>query len=254
MEEFDNVAKQVRKNALNAVQTHLNENLPGGLKFQIPNPADAEEAQPEEEDVVDVDAEGDDDVDDIGSLVWEDADADHNLECAVAAWRAAGLPGTLVAFHKGGAAFFGVAPDLDEYIDTHDLKDSDWNVIDDAGVLLTMPYDLDAMKTVLKMLDTTEYADAQEVYEQFHWGDSSNVTVVKQVTGLNAPLVHLGVGRRIEYGAKKDGKFEEYFHMFGEDSGKFPQVYAVMDPEQKFPIAILIQGGEMRVEPRGIVE
>jgi hypothetical protein len=160
----------------------------------------------------------------------------------------------IVAKHKDGAAFYGYDDDLDEYIETHDLQASDWQVMSDPADIMSEPYDFDTMREVLRMLDTTSYESAAEVYEKFHWGDESNLTVVKNVTGVNAPLVHLGVGRRIEYGAKKEGEFAEYYHEFGEDSGKFPQVYAILDPQTKYPVALLIHGGEMRVEPRGIVE
>lgn len=253
-EGYDKLAKKLRNSALGAVAAHLNEALPQGLNFKVPNPDDdepEEEPDDDEGDEEEGEAAGEDD---FGSLVFEDANAEHNLDCAVAAWRAAGVPGTFVGQHRSGCAFFGVEDDLASYIASHDLKDEDWQVIEDPEELLSMPYDLATMREVLKMLDTTEYSSAQEVYEKFHWGDASNVTVVKSVTGVTAPLVHLGVGRRIEYGAQKDGKFEEYFHEFGEESGKFPQVYAIMDPEQKNPVALLIHGGEMRVEPRGIVE
>lgn len=255
-EGFDDLAKKLRKNALASVAEQINKNLPQGLNFAVPNPDEEHEAEEHEPEQADDDDDGDDEGDDdgLGSLVWEDADPEHNLECAVGAWRAAGDPHRVVGRHKSGAAFFGRLDDLDEYCVTHDLQDDDWEVCDDPAEIMSMSYDLDAMKQVIKLLDTTEYESAKDAYEKFHWGDPSNVTVVKNVTGITAALVHLGVGRRIEYGAKKDGEFAEYYHEFGEDSGKFPQVYAVMDETEKFPVALLIHGGEMRIEPRGIVE
>lgn len=253
MEGFDKLAAGIRKNALAAVEAKINENLPHGLQFRA-NPDAAEPEGQEAEAAEDVeDVEGDEG-DSIGSLVWEDADPEHNFACAVAAWRAAASHGDVVAKHKGGMAFFGQEADLAEYCTTHDVSEDDWQVLDDPEAIMAEDYDLDAMREVLRMLDTTEYADAQDTYEKFHWGDQSSLTVVKNITGVTAPLVHLGVGRRIEYGAQKDGEFAEYYHEFGEDSGRYPQVYAILDPAEKHPVALLIHGGEMRVEPRGIVE
>lgn len=255
MEGFDRLAQQLRKNAMAEVEKKINEQLPAGLTIHARNPADSDEedeAEAVEAEAGDESDEGDED--DIGSLVWEDADPDHNWACAVAAWRVASQEGDIVAKHKRGMAFYGQEADLLEYVQTHDLAAEDWQVLDDPAEIMAEPYDVDAMREVLKMLDTTEYESAKDVYEKFHWGDDSNLTVVKNITGVTAPLVHLGVGRRIEYGAKKDGEFAEYYHEFGEDSGSFPQVYAILDPAEKHPVALLIHGGEMRIEPRGIVE
>lgn len=254
MEGIDKIAQTLRKNALAQVEQKINQNLPAGLKLSVGQPAGGDDGDDEDEDQEAGEAAGDDEDVGVGSLVWEDADPDHNWSCAVAAWRAAGDPEAFVAKHASGAAFYGYADDLDEYIETHDLQPDDWQVMADPADIMAEPYDFDTVREVLRMLDSTEYSSAQDVYEKFHWGDESNLTVVKNVTGVNAPLVHLGVGRRIEYGAKKDGEFAEYFHEFGEDSGKFPQVYAILDPASKHPVALLIHGGEMRIEPRGIVE
>jgi len=247
---LDELAATLRKNALAQVSQTVNRNLPAGLRLQVGNPAPANGGRDDDDD--DDDDDGDDD--EVISLAFEDADREHNLECAVAAWRVAGDPDAIVAQHKSGTAFFGDEDDLAEYCETHDLAEKDWKLYSDADELMGMDYDLDACKRVIKLLDSTEYDSAQAVYEGFHWGDPSNITVVKNVTGVSAPLVHLGVGRRIEYGAKKNGEFAEYYHEFGETSGKFPQVYAILDPEQKHPVALLVHGGEMRIEPRGIVE
>jgi hypothetical protein len=70
------------------------------------------------------------------------------------------------------------------------------------------------------------------------------------IPGLNRlqPLTFLGYGRRVCYGAKKNGSFHEYYHHFGEVSRTYPGVYALAD---KY---LVIVGGDMHIEGRGIVD
>jgi hypothetical protein len=100
----------------------------------------------------------------------------------------------------------------------------------------------------------SKYEDAEDFYEKFHWGNKPNVQVVKNIPGVTGTLVHLGVARRVDYGSNKDGKWEEYFHEFGENTDVYPSVYAVMNEGETEPTCLVIHGGNMRVEPRGVVE
>ncbi|MCH9838025.1 hypothetical protein K0U83_20350 [bacterium] len=61
-------------------------------------------------------------------------------------------------------------------------------------------------------------------------------------------LRRLGSAKQILYGAQKSRRWQEYYHDFGEKSREYPCIYALGDN------AVLIHGGQMRVEPRGIVE
>ena len=109
---------------------------------------------------------------------------------------------------------------------------------------------------LIKMMEEKEstYESAEDFYQKFHWGNNPNVQVVKNIPGVTGTLVHLGVARRIDYGANKDGKWDEYFHEFGENTEVYPSVYAIMNPGETEPTCLVIHGGNMRVEPRGVVE
>jgi len=186
-----------------------------------------------------------------GGLSFEDVDAaKDNLLLAAAAWRALGSRDDFIAqYNKTGITYFGNGPDFAEFCAQRDFNQHDWKkyVGDDA---LALDYDPYAIRELLNEGLTQGLEDANEVYEKLHWGDPATTTSIRTDLGLDGSqnLVFLGVGRELCYGAKKDNAFHEYYHIFGEESGTYPAIYALGDK------CLVIIGGGMRVEPRGIVD
>lgn len=257
-----NILDQLKRRTAQEVEKRVNASLPPSMQLKL-NPegfggSDEDEEDEEEGDEEDEDEEeGDEEEgDEPLSIAFEDASAEDNLACAVAAFRIAGGDGLIVATHSTGCAFFGDEDDLDEYSSGKDLDEDGWEVYDNPEELLKMEYDHDTLKRIIRMIEEREskYEDAEDFYEKFHWGNKPNVQVVKNIPGVTGTLVHLGVARRVDYGSNKDGKWEEYFHEFGENTDVYPSVYAVMNEGETEPTCLVIHGGNMRVEPRGVVE
>lgn len=247
MSEFDRLAEALRKRARDEITNQINGVLPQQLRV---NPADVDDEGDEDED---------DDEDDeyTTSLCFEYPDADRNLASAAAAYRALGIETDLVATYEDGRAFFGNVEDLKEYIESNDLDPDKWEVYEEADDIMSLDYDRSAVARVLRLAEEHEeaYEEAKKQYEEFHWGDKSRVTTIKEIPGIDGPAVSLGIARRIEYGAKKEGKWEEYYHLFGEESDTYPTVYAVGNPDENGHYRTLaIHGGGMHVEDRGIVD
>ena len=272
---------KVRNSAAQALEQGVREALPPGLSFGLGRPAQRNpgpESEAEDQEAAEAEVEvlgaqedgeqdgeqgedgedgedGDDGDEGLGSMVWEDADPAHNLACAVAAFRIGSDDGSIIARNpKTGAAFFGDPEDLTQYIVSHDEQEADWETEEDANVIMTLEYDQDTLVECAQLLDTTEYTSAKDVYDKFNWGQKATVAVVKSITGIHGQLAHLGACRQIDYGSFKGGTWTEYTHECGEKTGVYPQLYALIDPESHHPVALVIQGGNMRVEPRGIVE
>ena len=247
MSDFDRLAEALRKKARTEITNQLNGVLPSKLRV---NPEDLE-GDDEEDD------EDDDDDTYSSSLCFEYPDKERNLASAAAAYRALGVETDIVAQYDDGRAFFGNVGDLEEYVESNDLDPDKWDVYDEAEEIMALDYDRSAVARVLRLAEEHEdaYEEAKKQYEEFHWGDRSRVTTIKEIPGINGVAVALGVARRIEYGAKKEGKWEEYYHLFGEESDTFPTVYAVGEPDENGHYRTLaIHGGGMHVEDRGVVD
>lgn len=188
---------------------------------------------------------------DLESFHFDDKE-NNNRAAAAAAYRMLGGTGDIVAYHdltKG--AFFGTPTQLEEFIGhRRDLDDENWTIYQEADEILDLDYDQVTMKEILHRLnddkDAEKLANAEELFEKFHWGDKSKTIGIKNVPGVAGPLTFLGVGREIHYGSKKDGKWVEYFHEFGEESKTFPAVYALGTD------VLVIHGGKMTIEADGI--
>lgn len=252
---IDKVLDKLKERTAKEVEQRVNSHLPPALQLKL-NPAAVGGA--DDEDDEDEDGEGGDEGEEVEglSIAFEDAEPEDNLACAAAAYRVAGTPDHIIAQHKNGPAFFGFEEGLEEYCESKDLKSDDWEVWEDADEIFALDYDHDTLKKVIKLMEQAEdtYEDAEDFYQKFHWGNNPNVTVVKNIPGVTGTLVHLGVGRRIDYGANKEGKWAEYFHEFGENTDEYPSVYALMNEGETKPTCLIIHGGNMRVEGRGIVE
>ena len=254
--------KDLQKRTATEVETRVNAMLPTGMGLTLNPPENFEEEEEEEEEESVEDLIFNPEVpDDFQSLVFDDAsDPEHNLSCAVAAWRLIGFPGCLVAQSPiNGEAFCGTLVDLENYASQRDMRSEDFDMYIDSDALMDMEYDHDTLKQVLRMMDDDDEGveNSKKFFNKFHWGDHPSVISAVNVPGVTGNLTFLGLGRRIEYGSQKDNKWEEYYHLFGENSHKYPAIYAVSDPnnpDEKYPRTLVIHGGEMRVEGRGIVE
>ena len=251
------ILNQLKRRTAQELEKRVNSSLPASMQLRLnPEAGDDDEEEEEEEEEGEEEEEEEGDDEEVLALAFEDADAEDNLACAVAAYRVAGSDGLIVATHKTGPAFFGSDEDLEEYSSGKDLDEKGWTIYEDAGEIMAMDYDHDTLKSVIKMMEQREstYESAEDFYTKFHWGNPSKVQVVKSIPGVTGTLVHLGVARRIDYGSNKDGKWDEYFHEFGENTDVYPSVYAIMNEGETEPTALVIHGGNMRVEPRGVVE
>ena len=206
----------------------------------------------------DDDDEGDDDEGvevETDGIAFEYDDAADNLAGAAGAYRFLGGPeknpgdgGDIVAQHKKtGRAFFGTVAEFDDYRNSNDLQGG-WKVYRKSSEILDLEYDQDTIRDLVRELDREGLERAREMFAGFHWGDESGTVVMKDIEGIDGPLTTLGVARRIEYFAIKDGEPVEYYHDFGEESKVFPTLYALGEK------TLCIHGGMMRVEDRGIVE
>jgi hypothetical protein len=262
---MSDIATLLKKRAAREVETRVNAHLPAGMQIQL-NPSEDEEYEDDEDDEDGDDEDGDDEgLEDeeyeadetlLPSMAFEDNDKEDNLAAAAAAYRICGSADAVVASHSTGPAYYGTPEGLQEYSQSKDLQPDGWEVYQDSSDILDLEFDHDTLKKVIKLVEEREgtYNDAEDFYRKFHWGDNPNVAVVKNIPGVSGTLVHLGVGRRIDYGSKKNGEWAEYFHEFGENSDVYPSVYALMNEGETKPTCLIVHGGEMRVEGRGIVE
>jgi hypothetical protein len=198
-----------------------------------------------------------DDGEALPALYFQTPDADLNLACAVGAYRAAGDAGCLVGQHKSGQGFFGDEDQLLEHCKRQDQAEEDWDVWDNPDEILDMEYDRQGIQTMLRMIDSQEdtWDKAKAAHEQFHWGDKDNAAGLVTIPGVAGPAFFLGVARRIEYGAKKGGKWQEYYHEHGEESGTFPAIYGIGEPDAKGQFrAYVVYGGNMHITERGIID
>lgn len=267
---MSDILSQLKRRTASELEKRVNAALPSGIQLRL-NPEGGEEEEEEEEDEEGEDEEGEEeegeeyeeeeeeeegDEEAAQPISFEDASLEDNLACAAAAYRIVGCDGYLIASHKQGPAHFGTDESLLEYTEGKGLDPKGWEVYDNPEEILEMPYDHDTLKKVIRMCEDREasYESAEDFYKKFHWGNDSNVQVVKNVPGVHGTLVHLGVARRIEYGSNKKGEWAEYYHLFGENTNEYPSMYAIMNEDGTQPTALLIQGGNMRIEPRGVVE
>jgi hypothetical protein len=266
---MNDILEQLKRRTAQELERRVNANLPSSMQLKLNPEGDGDDDDEEDEDEYedegdeegeyeeDDDEDDEDDEDDnITSLAFEDASREDNLACAAAAYRILGADANLVASHETGPSFFGSFKGLAEYSNSKDLGADGWEVYEEPDEILALDYDHDTLKKVIKMVEKREstYKSAEDFYEKFHWGNPSNVQVVKSIPGVHGTLVHLGVARRIDYGANKNNEWAEYYHMFGEDTKEYPSLYAVMNEGETEPTCLVIHGGNMRVEPRGVVE
>lgn len=262
-----NAVDSMKRAAAKEGVRHLKGALPPSMSVLLQNPEeDEEEEEDEEGDVYGYDDEqegeygpeddGEEyDEEDFYSMAFENPNEHaENLAMAVAAWRMLSEnDDDIVASHKlTGIAFFGNEEDFQEFCDQKDLNYNSWDKYTDPHKLKQMDCDMAAFKQVMADLEAEDpgLIAAQEAYEKFHWGDKSKTTGFLDIPGLSpeARPYFLGVAREICYGAKKDGDFHEYYHLFGEESGAYPAVYGVGEN------VIVIYGGNTRISPRGIID
>ena len=236
-EGWSNLVDQMRKNAAGEIQAMIEGALPWAPSAKV------------ERDLVRNSSEID-----PGDITFEDGTAAQNLAAAVAAYRAHGASGDVVASHSTGPAFCGSSEGLEKYAAAHDLGDQEeWTAWDDPDEILSMPYDEEQLLRSAEALrenpQAVEAAKAQ--YKSFHWGDSSAALTVKEIPGVaeGTPLAYLGVPRRIEYGSRKNGEWAEYYHLFGEETGVYPDMYSTADGK-----TLIIHGGNFTIESDGLIE
>lgn len=184
-----------------------------------------------------------------------------NLEAAAAARRLWGCTDycddfTIIAMNPhDGSCFVGNMESLAQYCSQNDLDD-DWNVtgIDSDGNYDDSDFDdlkisNEAVKYVAALAGKRS-SESERDFRGFHWDKKAQVTtVVKEIPGLEGKnLAMLGSAKSIIYYAEKGGKTDVYIHEFGEDSGRNPTLYSMGDR------VLIIHGGNMKIEDRGIVD
>lgn len=250
----------------NGLKTKINEFVNGKPAEVVSNPTEEEEEEEEADD---------NEVDSPIPIAFDAFDADKNLECAVAVWKLWGLRDTeidesdlttepdIIAQFKNGLAFVGSMSDLTDFCEHNDLDEDvevygiDENEEYDSSEIDAIKVSRTIMQYVTSYLSTIDISDSEEMFKGFHWDENATVTkVVKHIPFMeNIPLTMCGVAQAIIYTAKKDGQVQTYIHEFGEDSGEKPIMYALPTPDgEKWPRSILIHGGNMRVENKGIVD
>ena len=253
------IENAVRRQVRNAVREPLRE-VEDKLRQLTAraNPAD------DEDDDLDDDEDGDDDEGGGGdegeyySFEFNDEDARENdykdaaafnLACACGAWRTLDHeddPLVVASQKPTGRAFCGSEADLDDYAAENDLQDG-WEVFDDPADILAMPFDKQQIREMMAEETSVEWKDAQDFNQKFHWGDRAAGVTAKVVPNVQGPLTFLGVARRTDYFAMKDGEPAEYFHHHGEESGEFPSLYTDVTKT-----VLIIHGGKMTVTPDGV--
>jgi hypothetical protein len=200
------------------------------------------------------DDEDDDEEDDSTSLAFEYVNAaDDNMLLAVAAWRAYAKSGEFIAQHPHtGITFFGNEADFNDFCNHKDMNATNWTKYTDAATIMAMDHDPETLEALVSGDEQDEefLEKAKAQFEGFHWGDKSRTVGFLAIPGLSGdvPLTFLGVGRELCYGAQKEGEFVEYYHLMGEESKTYPMVYALGED------TIVIHGGGMKIEDRGIID
>lgn len=226
----------------------------------------------------DSDTENEEDYEETDSpipIAFDAFDREKNLECAVAVWKLWGVRDSeieesdlmtepdIIAQFKNGLSFVGSMAELTDFCEHNDL-DEDVEVYGlneneeyDSSEIDSIKVSRSIMQYVTSYLSGMDISDSEEMFKGFHWDENATVTkVVKNIPFMeNTPLTMCGVAQAIIYTSKKDGQVQTYIHEFGEDSGEKPIMYALPTPEgEKWPKSILIHGGNMRVEDKGIVD
>lgn len=91
--------------------------------------------------------------------------------------------------------------------------------------------------------------DAQDFYQEFHWGDAPRKTVKRKASKRPKVGVKLGKLHSVAYETHKDGEDAVWEHEFGEEGGKKPDLVMDIDNDK-----LHIVGGSYKVEGRGIVD
>jgi hypothetical protein len=236
---------------------------------------DSEDLDTDESDRPDTEYDGYDDSNRELPLAFNAYGKEGNFEAAVAAWKLWGRkhitkyddPDIIVKHDKTELVFVGSLDEFIEFTEQNNLDD-EWEfwgcnpTKDDSfefnpDELDALSASKDAIKMVTQQVCSVDTKKAEEVYKGFHWDNDASVTrVVQDIPYLNGvPLAMLGVAECIIYSAKKDGKVQPFIHELGEESGLKPILYALPPPEgEKYPRALLIAGGNMRVEDKGICD
>lgn len=190
--------------------------------------------------------------DEENAIVYDTSDLQLNIECACAAWRCRATVGDVVAYHEARKlAFFGDADELIDFCEHEDQCDpEEWMVLEINDVL-----EVDANEGELARLagsddNEDDLAGARENFSDFQQGNAARVDRIANIPGLDGSiaLVQLGTANKIMYFAPKGGKATDYDHEFGEESGIRPTLYALGDK------TLIIHGGNMHIEDRGIVD
>lgn len=216
-----------------------------------PNPSpSADEDENEDEDEDDGAGEG------PVACYFDYPDADRNLACAAAAYRAAGAgpeyddddecieDGDIVAQHEDGRAFFGSVAQMQEHIDRTSTRPEDWSVWDEPGEILALDYDTDGVVRMIRLMDETEdsFTVAQKEYEKFHWGDESNAIGMVEVPGVTGAMAALGITRKLKSGGRDNGKWQNGTVDYGQ-LGQAPTVYGAGPLEGGCYKTLIISGG-----------
>lgn len=216
-------------------------------------------------------------------IAFDAFDNEKNLQCAAAAWRLWGLKESeadedngdypdLIAQGPTGLVFVGNLKEFINFCEHNDL-DVAWTFYgfelrNEDGEQVHY-YDEEEIKDIKVSPSIVKYVSAQiaemclgmkpseKMFNDFHWDADEQVTKVLRTIPFmeGVPLTQLAVAHALIYGAKKAGKYQLFIHEFGEDSGLKPTLFSLPTPDgEKWPRSMLIDGGNMRVEGRGIVD
>lgn len=200
--------------------------------------------------------------------LFDIGDAKLNLEAAAAARRLWGCTVldenfTIIAQSTvDSSCFVGTLYQLAEYCKHNDL-DVDWVFygLDESQAFTNDGFeDLKVSRDAIvyvSSLSKSRSEESEKNFRKFHWNKNEKIiNVVKSIPGLEGTnLSMMGVAHAIIYYANKGDEQQVFIHEFGEDSGKKPTMYSMpAAPGDKYPKTIVIHGGEMRVEPKGIVD
>lgn len=281
-----NVIKNAVSNSLNGMSGNRPVNNPArseviDVKAEEDEDTDDEDTDDEDTDDEDNTQVRDRDPDSPTPFYFDCFDPDKNLSCAAAVWRIWGLkdfecgeddqPDIVAQNEKTGLTFVGTILELKNFSEHNDLDDdwmfygADFNEENettnyDSSEISDIKVSKDIIKYVtmqLSAVNSDEYAASEQTFKDFHWDKNekpaNGLVVIPFMEGVR--LAMLGVAQAIIYTAKKGGEVQTFIHEFGEDSGLKPTLYSLPTPDgEKFPRAMLISGGNTRVEPRGIVD
>lgn len=287
-ESATRVGTEVANHASNLVRNAAKETLDGVFgRFSLSKNGSQEDEYEEEDDVIDVendvqDAQDDEEIDYDDSnralpLAFNAYGKEGNFEAALAAWKLWGRkhqtkyddPDVIIKHDKTDLVFVGSIDEFLEFAEQNNLDD-EWEfwgcepTSSDDFEFKFMPQELDALscskdalKAVFKQITTADSKEVEEIYKGFHWDADASVTrVIQDIPYLEGvPLAMLGVAESIIYTAKKGGQVQTFIHELGEDSGIKPILYTLPPPPgEKYPRALLIAGGNMTVENKGVCD